>query len=168
MKYYAGIGARATPKPILEKMKRHAIKLANLGYGLRSGGAKGADSAFESGCIEAGGNMLIYLPKDGFNGKHVGGAYINAPSLSTYKRAYEIARSYQPNWRALSSYGKILMTRNVFEVLGKNLRSPVKCVMCWTPDGSVGFTTQDTGGTGQAIRIAYDKGIQIYNYFNEE
>jgi len=167
MKYYAGIGARGTPQPILDKMHQHAIMMANKGYGLRSGGAKGADEAFEAGCIEAGGKMVIYLPSDGFNGKHVGHGYVDAKSLSTYKRAYAIAREYHPNWRALSAYGKILMTRNVFQVLGRNLRSPVRLVMCWTPDGSTGHTTQATGGTGQAIRIAYDKGIEIFNYFNE-
>jgi predicted Rossmann fold nucleotide-binding protein DprA/Smf involved in DNA uptake len=47
-KYYAGIGSRETPKDICDIMTQLAIKLANNGWVLRSGGAKGADrSRFE-------------------------------------------------------------------------------------------------------------------------
>lgn len=40
------------------------------------------------------------------------------------------------------------MARNTCQVLGLNLDSPVKAVICYTPGGS------GSGGTGQAIRIA--------------
>jgi predicted Rossmann fold nucleotide-binding protein DprA/Smf involved in DNA uptake len=47
--YYAGIGARSTPPQILSVMTRLASKLEGMGYTLRSGGAAGADTAFERG-----------------------------------------------------------------------------------------------------------------------
>lgn len=50
MKIYAGIGSRKTPKKILEQMRNISSFLAKEGYTLRSGGADGADSAFEDGC----------------------------------------------------------------------------------------------------------------------
>ena len=47
-RFYAGIGARATPPPILSLMTRAAFALCKRGYVLRSGRAIGADSAFRS------------------------------------------------------------------------------------------------------------------------
>jgi predicted Rossmann fold nucleotide-binding protein DprA/Smf involved in DNA uptake len=49
MKYYAGIGSRETPKEICNKMTEIASLLEKQDFVLRSGGANGADSAFEKG-----------------------------------------------------------------------------------------------------------------------
>ena len=46
---YTGIGSRKTPKDILDVMVDIARKLEQRLYCLRSGGAEGADMAFESG-----------------------------------------------------------------------------------------------------------------------
>jgi predicted Rossmann fold nucleotide-binding protein DprA/Smf involved in DNA uptake len=64
-KYYAGVGSRQTPENILHLMTRIAMRMAELGWVLRSGGAKGADYAFEKG---AGDKKEIYLPWRGFGG----------------------------------------------------------------------------------------------------
>lgn len=55
---YAGVGSRATPEPVLDLMRRCATRLEVLGYTLRSGGANGADTAFEEGCCR----KELYLP----------------------------------------------------------------------------------------------------------
>ena len=44
---YAGIGSRETPKEILKEMTKIGQELESKGYTLRSGGAIGADKAFE-------------------------------------------------------------------------------------------------------------------------
>jgi len=49
MKYYTGVGSREIPNEIIALMKRVSSKLSKSGWVLRSGGAVGADSAFESG-----------------------------------------------------------------------------------------------------------------------
>lgn len=43
-------------------------------------------------------------------------------------------------------------------------------VICWTPDGATeaDHTGRETGGTGQAIRIANIMGIPVYNLKNKE
>ena len=64
-RFYAGIGARATPPPILSLMTRAAFALCKRGYVLRSGHAIGADSAFERG---AGSAAQIFLPVPGGRG----------------------------------------------------------------------------------------------------
>ena len=48
---YAGIGSRNTPENIQAIMTKLATKLESLGWVLRSGGADGADSAFELGVL---------------------------------------------------------------------------------------------------------------------
>ena len=53
------------------------------------------------------------------------------------------------------------MTRNTFQVLGKNLVNPSKFILCWTPNGKI------TGGTGQALRIAEHFEIPIINMYFE-
>ena len=60
---FAGIGSRSTPDHVLQAMRKVAHRLAEMGYTLLSGGAAGADSAFEEGCF---GRKEIYLPWTGF------------------------------------------------------------------------------------------------------
>jgi hypothetical protein len=51
---YAGIGSRETPQATLDLMNLIGFTLAQKGHSLRSGGAKGADSAFEAGASNGG------------------------------------------------------------------------------------------------------------------
>lgn len=55
------------------------------------------------------------------------------------------------------------MIRNVFIVRGGGLETKVDFVACWTPDGSIGKTSAQTGGTGHGIRIAKSKNIKVHN-----
>lgn len=64
---YAGIGSRETPPEVIDVMKDFAYAVAHEAI-LRSGGAPGADTAFEYGAKFAGGQREIYLPWSGFNG----------------------------------------------------------------------------------------------------
>ena len=66
-KYYAGIGSREAPALIQGFFTKLAERLAGQGYVLRSGGAAGADKAFEKGCDEASGEKEIFLPWAGYN-----------------------------------------------------------------------------------------------------
>ena len=47
--YYTGIGSRETPNEILDRMTRLGSWFSELDWVLRSGGAEGADRAFERG-----------------------------------------------------------------------------------------------------------------------
>lgn len=143
---YAGIGSRKTPKNILDQMTALADQLAKCGWTLRSGGAKGADTAFEQGASKKD----IFLPTG------------DIPD-----EAFEIAAKYHPTWGGLKSYVKRLHARNVQQILGANLECKVKFVVCWTPDGAETETTKETGGTGQAIRIANAYFVPVFNLANE-
>lgn len=66
--FYTGIGNRDTPYEYLEKMTALAFLLEKEGYILRSGGAEGADTAFENG-VRSLYYKEIYLPWTFFNNK---------------------------------------------------------------------------------------------------
>lgn len=63
----------------------------------------------------------------------------------------------------------MLMGRNVHQVLGDDLDNRdaySRFVLCFTADGADGValkTSGLTGGTGQAIRIAADFGVPVFN-----
>jgi predicted Rossmann fold nucleotide-binding protein DprA/Smf involved in DNA uptake len=65
--YYSGIGSRRTPENIQELMVKLGHYLAGRGWVLRSGGAEGADTAFEKGCDQVHGRKEIFLPWKGYN-----------------------------------------------------------------------------------------------------
>lgn len=153
MKRYAGIGSRETPLDIQNLMTRLAITLANDNWILRSGGADGADSAFEAGAVA----KEIYLPWDGFNGRYADGkSYLLVPESH---EVLEFVYDYHPRGLYLKAAALKFMIRNTYQVLGADLDTPSDVVFCWTSDGKA------SGGTGQAMRIAKDYSIPIVNLY---
>ena len=146
-KYYSGIGSRKTPEDICSLMTKIAKYLYKEDYILRSGGAEGADTAFELG---AGDKKEIFLPWKGFNNSK--NKFIEIP-----KKAYEIASEFHPVWNTLKDYVKALHARNSLQVLGKDLNTLSDFIICWTKNGSM------IGGTAQALRIAKAYDIPIFN-----
>lgn len=143
--FYAGIGSRETPPDVLKLMTAIATKLDTDGYTLRSGGAAGADQAFEAGATK----KEIYIPWPGFNG--------STSNLLPTPEAFLLAAMFHPAWARCRRGAKALHARNGHQVLGHNLKTPSDFVLCWTP-GATG-----SGGTGQAIRIARMHQIPVYD-----
>lgn len=141
---YAGIGSRETPGDILDVMYRLGDFFSRKKFILRSGHAKGADRAFEHG--EKYGRKEIFV----------------AAQSPYHPRWYEHAAKFHPAWERCSPWAQDLHARNSGIMLGENLDSPVDFVVCWTKDGKA------SGGTGQALRIAKEYNIPVYNlYFKD-
>ena len=158
IKYYAGIGSRETPPGIEPLIEEVSGFLPRFGYVLRSGGAPGADSMFDKHCK---GEKEIYLPWKGFNDND-STLYLDDMDPEIVSKAQEIARKYHPAWNNLSHAAKKLMARNTFQILGYDLNTPVSFVVCWTLGGRI------QGGTGQALRIAKDMSIPIFNLYDKD
>lgn len=152
MKFYTGIGSRNTPTDVLLKMTELAKALANDNWILRSGGADGADSAFEAGAS----HKTIYLPWSGFNNKTADNVTFIVPPLNL-----DMVFDYHPAPERLSKAALKLMSRNAYQILGDSLMWRSEFVVCWTSDGKA------SGGTGQALRIAKDNNIPIYNLYHK-
>lgn len=160
--YYTGVGSRTTPVHVCNIIVELAAHLANEGWVLRSGAARGADSAFELGCDSVCGQKDVFLPWRGFND--------SLSSLySPTQQAIEIAGKHHPSFERLSTAAQLLMSRNSHQVLGLDLDSPSTFLVCWTNDGCESALTRKrtTGGTGQAIGIATTYSIPIFNLKNK-
>ena len=153
LKCFAGIGSRQTPPDIQELMTKIASFLESRKMILRSGAADGADAAFERG-VKNPSMKEIYLPWRGFN-DHPSDLY------HVYPEALAYAAKFHPGWKYLSQGAQKLLARDCYQVVGPDLQTPVEFVVCWTQGGG------QRGGTGQAIRIANDSSIPVFNIYSK-
>lgn len=158
MKFYAGIGSRETPDEVRAKIHEFAKALNEKGYTLRSGGADGADSFFE----EAAERMEIFLPWKGFNKRPKADLspdkrYIQSPS----QEAVELAEVAINGYSMRPHGARMLLARNMHQILGEDLETPVEFVLCWTYAGKM------QGGTAHGMRLAKSRGIPVYNLARE-
>lgn len=137
MKFYAGIGSRTTPDFECEKLTRIAEILEKKGYILRSGGAEGADKAFEKGIFQVGMKEIL------------------RPSHAT-KEAEEMASKVHPAWHMCNEYVRKLHGRNAQIVLGKNLDHPIEFMIAYTINPTI-------GGTSIGIKLAKFNKIPVFN-----
>ena len=141
-KLYTGVGSRETPVEICELFTKIAEQLESFGYTLRSGGAKGADMAFEQGVTNLKEIYTIDLK--------------NPPCHEAFKIAYKIRGSFI----GLNMFGRLAHARNVYQVLGEDLQTPSDFLVCWTKNGT------PRGGTRTAILLAKESNIPVYNFGN--
>ncbi len=160
-RFYTGVGSRETPPEVLQTMRELAHDLARCGWVLRSGGADGADSAFEQGCLEAQGDSHIYLPWRGFNRNA-------SPLFGVDEAALTLAATVHPAWDRLQQGPRKLHARNCYQVLGSALDVPSELTVCWTPDGCEqgARRSRETGGTATAIVLSERSGVPVYNLRN--
>tara|TARA_R110000868_G_scaffold139053_1_gene353771 strand:+ start:615 stop:1049 length:435 start_codon:yes stop_codon:yes gene_type:complete len=131
-------------------MTKIAKYMAAKGYTLRSGGAAGADSAFELGADD---RKEIYLPWERFN-------FNKSPLYPPTTDALGLAAQFHPAWDCMQKPARLLMGRNSHQVMGLDLKTPTERIICWTK-GAKG-----EGGTGQAIRIARHHKIPVDDLAN--
>lgn len=173
MKWYTGVGSREAPSAILTLMEDIGEKLASQGWTLRSGGAIGADQAFERGMFKFAGldapytwtPAEIYLPWSGYEGhfKDTHGGLNILPShirLDIESIAEGMAMAVHPAWEACKQGAKKMHTRNVFQVLGQTLDEPSKMLIAWTRLDKNG---NPKGGTATAIKLANENGVSTFN-----
>lgn len=147
--YYTGVGSRETPLKVCKFMSEIASSLESHGLILRSGGAPGADLAFERG-VAKDSNKEIWVPWIGFNGSKS----INLPTPD----AFLLASTIHPVWPHLKRGARALHARNCHQVLGADLNTPSKFLLCWTEGGEV------KGGTATAIKLALNNRVPVLNF----
>lgn len=146
--FYAGVGSRSTPLPIVAEMENIAMRLALSGWVLRTGAGKrkvppvpdtdSADLAFERGAASMNGKMIIRV-KTG------------------YQPALDHAARFHPAWDKCDEHARCLHARNSQVVVGDDFETPARFLLCWTPRGAI------VGGTGQALRVADAYDIPTFN-----
>jgi hypothetical protein len=173
-KLYTGVGCRKTPEPILTLMFLIGYRQAENGWTLRSGGADGADNAFYRGALEYFNKKStiyhklaeIYIPKQGFNKLFANPLNPNVYNFKDYKeyvQALEIAKNIIPYWDRLPEWNRNLHGRNIFQVLGHNLKKPSHALLCWKALDNKG---EVTGGTRTAWVCAQQNNVRTINLYN--
>ena len=169
-KIYTGVGSRDTPPAILAFMRTIASQLAADGWTLRSGGADGADKAFEDGwwdwvqsrdvCSNTR-QAELYIPWDGYNDhwstSHNGCNFLD--NDANRDEAEAIASSTHHAWDMCSPGARRLHTRNVYQVLGNDLDSPSDMLICWAKPLGRGVQ----GGTATSYAIAIKNKVRCFN-----
>lgn len=163
MKYYTGVGGRNTPPEMCRLLTSLAKKLEKDGYILRSGGADGADKAFEAGAV----HKEIYLPWEGFNGYSEGQGIVCDYRLPSYELAVTKMHYVRGNYHipGIRNATDKLHARNVYQVLGRELDKPSKFLVCWRETDKNGDAI---GGTRTAWLLAKQQGIPCFNLFIED
>ena len=118
-----GIGTRKTDKQAFAMLYKIARRMAHQGWELRSGGAIGADTAWERGW-------------DGFDATQIFLSRGTSPVIAKntacgrisdygdiWLEAEDIASRIHPRWENLDEISQALHTRNVFQILGLDLQS---------------------------------------------
>lgn len=165
MKHYTGIGSRETPQTMCWFMHEVAFKFAQEGWILRSGGADGADKAFEEGCDEAGGDKEIYIPWNGFSGRNNSeqGVYLLGEGVEASAR--RIVHEIHPAPDKLTKGALALHARNCYQVAGLELKLPSRMLLCYAKTDKNGDAL---GGTRTAWMYAKQFAIKSFNLYIPE
>ena len=170
---YAGIGSRRTPDAVLVAMADLAESLGQAGCILSTGGADGADRAFETGALRTDAPVTVHAPWSGYSGYRPGrepetdiDVRVPRPADTLRDEPYaDIARRHHPAWERCGRGARALFVRNVAILAGAlgadGEALPVLAAVAYTPNGLA--TGRDAGGTGHTLRIAAELGIPAVN-----
>jgi len=172
------VGSRETPSDVLRLMRGIGQHFCDTNFRGRSGGAPGADSAFYQGASNSRKfkdiGFDVFLPNSwSFNKEEFGflkprpseGIYDATTFTDTYESATQLAERARGSFYGLGDVGIQLHIRNVFQVLGVNLRHEEfsKCVVFWAkPTGTKGRVE---GGTNTAVQVAIQHDVPVYNLY---
>jgi hypothetical protein len=150
--FYAGIGSRKTPQACLDFMTKIGRVCTKKDLILRSGGAVGADQAFERGCDLEGGQKEIWTPKSQYIVEH--------------EWAIEKAKAvcWEYPLHKMKPYTRSLIIRNMYQIFGDDPEhiKPVKFVVFYC-EGDPLMQGKLSGGTRYAVRAAHNYNIPHYN-----
>ena len=170
---YAGVGSRATPREVLAGMSDVAQVLGDAGIALSTGGAHGADKAFEAGALRTDAPVTVHTPWPGYNGYRPGrdpdsDIDVIHPKTGDAVRGLSflhLARKHHPAWDRCRRGARALFLRNVSILAGAldddGAVLPVRAVIAWNPNGSA--HGREAGGTGHTLRVAAELGIPVVN-----
>lgn len=161
--------ANANQRESAELFYDVAKTCAELGHIIRSGGAAGADYIAELAYFDAinattadPDQVEIYVPWKNFQATRG----INNPLHHLHvipsdpvlvQRANEMVYNTHPNPRALSQGALKLHSRNMNQVFGLDLNTPIDLCICWTEHGI------KSGGTASAITLCERNNIPVFN-----
>jgi len=174
------VGSRDTPPEILEQMRKIAKHCCKLGIIVRSGKAGGADASAQAGCQDYYETLHLkvpfqfdssepsqvipemYVPWSGFGEDWMTEAWDSVQGSNVGARL--IAESIHPNWIACKQGAKKLHTRNICQILGRDIDTPSDLVLYYCKESG----GNPTGGTATAVNLALRVGCVCINMLHDD
>lgn len=169
--YIAIVGNRhGVPETTLELIRRLGAYVTNLGYGISSGDAVGVDRAAWEGALTspkyAQVGSRIYLVN--FEGTRAVRAkldsnFIDASTLTEVEStAAALVSELVPHFDKMDNpYFKSLHVRNSYQILGSDLKTPVKAIFYYSEPVGEPELEFVKGGTNTALQIAKHANVPI-------
>lgn len=158
-----GIGSRKINKAAFSELSQIARRMALSGWTLRSGGAVGADSAWEYGWRGFDTKEIYKVNGTSCDIAKKSGCDVIQSYGDIWLDAEDIARNIHPGWDYLDGDSQALHTRNVFQILGIDLNTKSDVVAAYAPP--LGASVR--GGTATAYNLARAKGIPTFNLWTK-
>lgn len=154
-----GIGSRNIPTSLFCFIRDNSQQYAGNGLHLRTGDAKGSDTAFSEGWN--GNRKDLFVP---FKNR-VKSNYHICGNQNQFAEAKKLVESIRPHVKKLDEYVRYLHYRNAFQVLGLDLNQPSDILICYAEPVN---SKSVRGGTNTAVQIAHKFNIPVYNLWYEE
>lgn len=172
VKYYTGIGSRDISPDTYQLLVDIGERMAEKGYVLRSGGAQGADQAFQEGACKVDPDKTeIWLPDSTFENKRLQdakflGSNYTVPDNSTREAAEEwlIDSGVVKNIRSKNLKSRKLLCRNVYQVVGGTC--PILMPRKWLSSVVIYATNEEEiykKGTRVGVWTGRHFGVPTYN-----
>ncbi|MDF9399078.1 hypothetical protein [Vibrio sp. 1180_3] len=165
-RYYSIFSNTTAPSEIRTVMYRVAASLADKGYVQRSGG-NSVEKPFISGATILSGSeqkSKIMLPWDGFGDQRIGsGNYVGNQKL-----AQQMAKRYLKGFNRLKPEQRLIVARQVYVLLGKELKQHSEFLLCYTDDGATSHIDTKNKSFEFILRLASNYGIRVFNFRNDQ
>lgn len=157
---YLAIGNQDTPPEIVRQLADIAGRLKDAGYTARTTGKGAAD---EGVMITAGDKCEVHIPWKKFDG-------IDSKFNKVLPEALEMVKQYHGAFDSQKDSIKTIIGRGAHLVLGQDLRSPVRFVVCWSQDGleNAKDRSAKSGYIGIPVSIASSMKIPVFNLKNPD
>lgn len=158
-KAYAALSNKNAPEEVVETMRRLVHKLNDEGYTLRTAGNEGPEESLEAQTEQ----KEVHIPWKGFNNRE-----------SRFNRndnnAIEIVQAFHPTFASLKPAVQAIIARSAHVILGKDLRSPVRFLVCWSEDGLENAKDRSikSGYMGMPVAVANSLSIPVFNLKNAD
>lgn len=177
-RFIAVIGSREAPDEALEVIRTVSEGLCDRGIAITSGDADGCDSAGLEGAMRSANFPMvgarIYLPwspmryKDRPTRFADDKIFFDASKFENYAEAQALALKARGSFEGLGRGGIALQSRNPYQILLDDLKTPVASVVCWAKP--VGKTGKVSGGTNTAVQVAlhHTPAVPVINLATDE
>jgi len=152
---YVITGDRSTPPEVTSRLVAVMKQLEEKHFTTRSSGLDGPDATI----IKDSANLELFLPWKPFNG-------LESKNYFNTKECLVIAKQFHPAFDGLKPAIHAFLGCNVRLILGNNLKSAARFMLCYTEDGAESDKTKSskTGNLGLAISIASAMRVPVFNF----